>query len=519
MAGGRPFWLDVAAFEEALARADAGDADDAAAALREAVELYRATCSRGATTSGCSSERERLRQRYLEALERLAELLEGLRRARAGDPVRGAAAAARSAPRGDLPSADAAARRARRPGAGAARLPRLRGDAGARAGRRAVGGDARGLRGAAAGRARAGGRRSEGRPDGSPVPRSSGGPPSGRSLTALWRASEQGRAQLVLVSGEPGIGKTRLVEELRSWCAHRGVADRGGALVPAEGALAYGPVVAWLRSEALAARRGRVDRAHLTELGAAAAGAPHGVPGLAPPGAAARERAAAAAVRRARPGDPRARRRRSCSSPTTSTGATGRRCSSSTTCCGPSRRRRCSSRRRRGARNSTASHPLNDLLAGLRSLERLTEIELPAALAAGDGCPRRAARRAAPRRAGRGSALRRDRGQPALRRRGDARRLDGRAARARGLITPKVQAVIESRLAQLSGAARDLVGVAATIGREFTRRRARGGGRQPTRKRSCAAWTSCGDAGSSASRAATPTTSATTRSARSPTSR
>jgi tetratricopeptide (TPR) repeat protein len=35
-------------------------------------------------------------------------------------------------------------------------------------------------------------------------------------------------------------------------------------------------------------------------------------------------------------------------------------------------------------------------------------------------------------------------------------------------MTPRVQAVIESRLAQLSGPARDLVGVAATIGREFS---------------------------------------------------
>ena len=34
--------------------------------------------------------------------------------------------------------------------------------------------------------------------------------------------------------------------------------------------------------------------------------------------------------------------------------------------------------------------------------------------------------------------------------------------------TPRVQTVIESRLAQLSDPARDLVGVAATIGREFT---------------------------------------------------
>jgi tetratricopeptide (TPR) repeat protein len=36
-----------------------------------------------------------------------------------------------------------------------------------------------------------------------------------------------------------------------------------------------------------------------------------------------------------------------------------------------------------------------------------------------------------------------------------------------GRLSPKVQAVIESRLAQLSGPARDLVGVAATIGRDF----------------------------------------------------
>src|SRR5262249_1332152 len=72
-----------------------------------------------------------------------------------------------------------------------------------------------------------------------------GGPPFvGRSdewarLTALWRSSEAGRTQLVLVSGEPGIGKTRLVEELRSWCAHRGAVTAEARSYPAEGALAY----------------------------------------------------------------------------------------------------------------------------------------------------------------------------------------------------------------------------------------------------------------------------------------
>ena len=46
-----PSWLDVAAFRDALARA-AGAADGGVAALREAVELYRATCWKAARTSG-----------------------------------------------------------------------------------------------------------------------------------------------------------------------------------------------------------------------------------------------------------------------------------------------------------------------------------------------------------------------------------------------------------------------------------------------------------------------------------
>ena len=55
-----------------------------------------------------------------------------------------------------------------------------------------------------------------------------GGPPLvGRTaewarLVELWRETELGRAHFVLVAGEPGIGKTRLVEEFRSWVVRRG---------------------------------------------------------------------------------------------------------------------------------------------------------------------------------------------------------------------------------------------------------------------------------------------------------
>src|SRR5215210_9344422 len=43
-----------------------------------------------------------------------------------------------------------------------------------------------------------------------------------------------------------------------------------------------------------------------------------------------------------------------------------------------------------------------------------------------------------------------------------------RADAERGWISPKVQAVISSRLAQLPDSAKDLAGIAAVIGREFT---------------------------------------------------
>ena len=41
-----------------------------------------------------------------------------------------------------------------------------------------------------------------------------------RLLGELWRAAQGGAgARLVLVTGEPGVGKSRLAEEFRSWCA------------------------------------------------------------------------------------------------------------------------------------------------------------------------------------------------------------------------------------------------------------------------------------------------------------
>lgn len=85
-------------------------------------------------------------------------------------------------------------------------------------------------------------------------------------LTTLWRAAEWGRAPFVLVTGEPGMGKTQLIEEFRLWCAHRGAVMADARSYPAEGTLAYGPVMGWLRSTALAPRDARREGARLTEL-------------------------------------------------------------------------------------------------------------------------------------------------------------------------------------------------------------------------------------------------------------
>jgi DNA-binding SARP family transcriptional activator len=71
-----PVELDVATFEEALARAARDDGDVALAALQEAVAAYAGDLLEGSYDDWVLEQRERLRQRYLEALERLTRLHE-----------------------------------------------------------------------------------------------------------------------------------------------------------------------------------------------------------------------------------------------------------------------------------------------------------------------------------------------------------------------------------------------------------------------------------------------------------
>jgi DNA-binding SARP family transcriptional activator len=69
-----------------------------------------------------------------------------------------------------------------------------------------------------------------------------------QQLVAAWHAAEHGAPGVVFVTGEPGIGKTRLVDELRAWCARSGVSVGEARSYATEGDLAYGVVASWLRS-------------------------------------------------------------------------------------------------------------------------------------------------------------------------------------------------------------------------------------------------------------------------------
>lgn len=85
-------------------------------------------------------------------------------------------------------------------------------------------------------------------------------------LTRRWRDTATGGASLVLVTGEPGIGKTRLVEELAARCARDGALVVSARCYAAEGELGYGPVIEWLRAPELAATLRRSAPADLRYL-------------------------------------------------------------------------------------------------------------------------------------------------------------------------------------------------------------------------------------------------------------
>lgn len=85
-------------------------------------------------------------------------------------------------------------------------------------------------------------------------------------LRTLWQQSAHGQTNFCLLQGEAGIGKTRLAEEVRDWVARQGVITATTRSYAAEGALAYAPVVEWLRAPPLQTALATLADPWLTEV-------------------------------------------------------------------------------------------------------------------------------------------------------------------------------------------------------------------------------------------------------------
>ncbi|HZS89663.1 MAG TPA: AAA family ATPase [Chloroflexota bacterium] len=266
-----PCGVDIADFERLLAQAEAAEQrQDRAAqrdALVEAVGLYRADLLPGCYDDWIVPERERLRQRYLQALAALVQCLEA---------QRDYAAAIRYAQdwvRYDPLAEDAYRALMRLLALGDDRAGALRVyHACVTALRRELGVDPSPATRDVYERLLHLDAQTPPEQPATPSVRPAAASPAfvGRGqewaqLQAAWQRACAGTPCFVLISGEAGIGKSRLTEELAAWAGWQGVVARARSY-PAEGQLSLAPITDWLRSDGLRPHLARLDPVWLSEV-------------------------------------------------------------------------------------------------------------------------------------------------------------------------------------------------------------------------------------------------------------
>jgi DNA-binding SARP family transcriptional activator/predicted ATPase len=86
------------------------------------------------------------------------------------------------------------------------------------------------------------------------------------ALRSAWRLAVENGPRIAFISGEPGIGKTRLAEELYQWCIREGYPAARSRCYAGKGQVAYSPVAEWLRCDPLHETWSTLGAHHLTEL-------------------------------------------------------------------------------------------------------------------------------------------------------------------------------------------------------------------------------------------------------------
>jgi DNA-binding SARP family transcriptional activator/predicted ATPase len=85
-------------------------------------------------------------------------------------------------------------------------------------------------------------------------------------LASTWQWAVEEGPRVAVISGEPGIGKTRLADELYQSCIRQGYAASRSRCYAGRGQAAYAPIAEWLRSDAVRAGWANLGSLQLSEL-------------------------------------------------------------------------------------------------------------------------------------------------------------------------------------------------------------------------------------------------------------